>query len=125
MKVRIRSCWVGLSCCLPLVTVTALFPALTASAIAAEKTLLLCQGNTRNTARVYRNNGALMMRLFDRKGGVIWFNSPAKSGSNPEVTYYTNIAGEQTIRIETNRNSPNQCSIQVGKQPLERGTLVQ
>jgi hypothetical protein len=100
-------------------------PFFLASAQAAEKTLLLCQGSTRNTARVYQDNETLKMRLYDRRDRVVWLNTTARSEMNPEVITYSNLAGEQTIHVTTNRNDPSLCSIQVGDQPLERGTAVQ
>lgn len=111
------------SLCLPLITVAPL-EVIAPSAVAAEDTLLFCQGNTRNTARIYRNDGSLMMRLFDRQDKVTWFNSPARSETNPEVIPYSNLRGEQPIQITSNRNDTSLCSIQVGNQPLERGSVT-
>lgn len=107
----------------PLVAVVPLLAIATPSN-AAEETVLLCEGATRITARIYQTNGALKMRLFDRKTNAIWFNSAAKRETNPEIVTYSNLRGEQSIYISSNRNDSTICSIQVGGKPLERGTVL-
>ncbi len=113
----------GLFGSLTLITL-AQMPFSPSSAQAAEETLLLCRGSTSTTARVYQEDGTLKMRLYDHIHKVVWFNSPARSETNPEVITYSNIFGEQPILITTNRNDPSLCSIQVGDRPLERGTAL-
>jgi hypothetical protein len=89
-----------------------------------EETLVLCEGDRRHTARVYQANEQLKLRVFDRQDGVVWMDSPATSATNPEVITHTNQFGEVTVQVSVNRNSPSDCSIQVGDQPLERGTVL-
>jgi hypothetical protein len=92
---------------------------------APEETLALCEGERRHTARVYSANGQLKMRVFDRQDGVVWMDSVAIRDTNSEVTTYFNQFGEVTVRVSVNRNSPGDCSIQVGDQLLEPGTIVE
>jgi hypothetical protein len=93
------------------------------SASAAEQTLLLCEGNTRITARVYQSNSEVKMRLFDRRTGKVTFDSAVQSATNPETVTYTNIRGEGTYRVSQFRNAQNSCSITIGNQPAEQGTV--
>lgn len=93
------------------------------SASAAEQTLLLCEGATRITARIYQSNGELKMRLFDRRTGKVTFDSAARSATNPETVTYSNIRGEGTYRVTQFRNAQNSCSIAIGNQPSEQGKV--
>ncbi len=88
------------------------------------ETIALCEGNRRNTARVYLNNDKMMLRVYDRQDRAIWMNIEAKSETNPEVNTYLNPQGEVTVRVAVNRNAPSDCSIQVGDQPPEQGTVL-
>lgn len=106
-----------------LVTVASFVSLSSAPVTAAEETLLLCEGSTRNTARVYRSNGTLMMRVFDRQTNKVWFNSEARSQTSPESTVYSNVRGEASYKVSTFRNSSRDCSITIGNQPPERGTV--
>lgn len=106
-----------------LVTGASFIPLSSVPATAAEEAVLLCEGSTRNTARVYRSNGTLMMRLFDRKTNTVWFNSEARSETSPESTIYSNVRGEASYKVSTFRNSSRDCTITIGNQPPERGTV--
>ena len=90
-----------------------------------EVTVLLCQGVTRQTARVYRKDGQLMLRMHDRQQVATWLDTTAQSEVNPAAATYSNVQGELTTRVMLNLNSPTRCSIQVGSQPLEPGTVTQ
>jgi hypothetical protein len=90
----------------------------------SEETIVLCEGDRRNTTRVYLSNGQMKMRVYDRQDGVVWLNTDAMSETNPEVTTYSNQFGEVTVRVAVNRNSRSDCSIQVGDQTLELGTVL-
>jgi len=107
----------------PVVAVAPLLAIATPST-AAEETVLLCEGAARITARIYQTSSTLKIRLFDRKTNAVWFNSAAKRETNPEIVTYSNLRGEKSIYISTNRNDPTICSIQVGSRPLERGTVI-
>jgi len=91
---------------------------------AAEQSKLLCSGKARNTARVYRKNGLLMVRIFDRTRKVILFNGLANSVNHSNAITYSNKGGKLNIRVTSNPKQSGLCSIQVGK-ALEEGTLAE
>ena len=109
-----------------LILVFSLAIALGASSVQAEeKSLLVCEGKTRNTARIYQKNDTLTLRLYDRQTKVTWFNSPARQATTPKAITYTNLRGENTIVVSRDRQNPHgACSIQIGKQPLEKGNIL-
>lgn len=84
---------------------------------------MLCEGSVRNTARIYRSNGALMMRLYERQTNSTWFSSAARDETNPESFVYVNQRGEGTYRVSAFRNGGTECSINISGKPLERGTV--
>jgi hypothetical protein len=108
---------------LSLASVTPLVTLLSRPVAAAEQTLLLCQGNVRTTARIYRSNGTLMMRLYDRQNKSTWFNSAARDATNPEQYVFVNQRGEGTYQVSAFRNGGKECSISLTDKPLERGTV--
>jgi hypothetical protein len=87
---------------------------------AAETTVGICEAKS-NTVRVYKRDGQLNLRAFDRINNRTWMNTAATSSTNPEVVQYRNERGEVTVTVSFNRNSPSDCSIQIGNK-LERGT---
>jgi len=89
---------------------------------AADTTVGVCEARN-NTVRVYKQNGQLKLRAFDRRQGVTWLDTPAASTTNPEVVEYRNIRGETTVRAQFNRNSQSDCSIQIGNR-FEAGRVT-
>lgn len=96
------------------VTLASAFPLIgSRPAMAAESTVGVCETRN-NTVRVYNRNGQLKLRAFDRRQGVTWLDTPATRSTNPEVVEYRNTRGETTVRTQFNRNSPSDCSVQIG-----------
>lgn len=97
------------------------FPAF--SATFAEKTIAVCQ-TARQTTRVYSLDGKNYLRALNRSDGIVWMNrTPASAESNPRGTLYTNLRGEQTVKVFVDRNGKD-CSIEIGKKPPESGKLL-
>jgi uncharacterized lipoprotein YbaY len=93
------------------------------SAVAQEATLALCETD-RHSIRLYRQNGQVFMRAYDRQERVIWVNqTPTRSQTISEGTLYTNLQGEQPINVLV--SSDRNCAVQIGDRPLESGTLVE
>jgi hypothetical protein len=91
---------------------------------AAETTVLICNGTNRTTARVYRKNGELMLRVHDRLDNITWLDTPASVETSGGATTYSNIRGEQTTQVLQSQSSPTRCSIQTTNRPLEPGTVT-
>ncbi|MEB3311282.1 MAG: hypothetical protein VKJ02_13725 [Snowella sp.] len=109
-----------------LFTFVSLLASISLPAIAAEETIVVCQGGTRNTARIYQENGTLKMRLYDRKDKVTWFNSDAQRKTTSNAIAYTNIRGEGTYQVKISPNAKQKdCSIQISGKPLEKGTVTE
>ncbi len=111
---------------IPLLTFTALLFSVSLPAIAAEETIVVCQGKTRNTATIYQENGTLKMRLYDRKDKLAWFNSDAQGKTTSGAIAYTNIRGEGTYQVKVSPNTKQtDCSIQITGKPLEKGKVIE
>jgi uncharacterized protein YraI len=94
------------------------------SAPSPETTVLVCNGTNRTTARVYRRDNDLMLRVHDRLDNITWMDTPARMETGGGATTYSNIRGETTLRVMQNQSSPSRCSIQGTNLPLEPGTAT-
>lgn len=92
---------------------------------APETTVLVCNGTNRTTARVYRKNGELLLRVYDRLDNLTWLDTPARMETGGGATTYVNIRGEQTTQVLQSQSSPTRCSIQTSNRPLEPGTVTE
>lgn len=90
-----------------------------------ETTVLICNGTNRTTARVYRKNGELMLRVHDRLDVITWLDTPARMETGNGATTYVNIRGEQTTRVLQSQSSPSRCSIQASNRPIEAGVVTE
>ncbi len=89
-------------------------------------TVMICNGTNRMTARVYRQNGELKLRVYDRLDNLTWLDTPARMETVPgATTTYVNIRGEQTTQVVQSQTSPTRCSIQTTNQPLETGVVTE
>ncbi|MFQ4135071.1 SH3 domain-containing protein [Nodosilinea sp. PGN35] len=88
-------------------------------------TVMVCNGTNRTTARVYRQNGELKLRVHDRLDNLTWLDTPARMETTGGATSYTNIRGEQTTRVLQSQSSPTNCSIQTSNRPLETGVVTE
>ncbi|MEG3439839.1 hypothetical protein V0288_22110 [Pannus brasiliensis CCIBt3594] len=106
------------------ISISIAFPAFLSGRVdAAEKTIAVCQ-TARQTMRIYRLDGKNYLRAINRRDGIVWMNrTPVSTESNPEGTLYTNLRGEQTVKVFVYRNGRD-CSIEIGKKPPESGKLL-
>jgi hypothetical protein len=111
------------ACGLSLVSFAPLATLVSPATAATEQTVLLCEGSSRTTARIYRSNGVLKMRLYDRLNKTTWFNSAALDQTNPESYVYVNERGEGTYKVSAFRNGGKDCSISISGKPPERGRV--
>ncbi|PSN12317.1 hypothetical protein C7293_20760 [filamentous cyanobacterium CCT1] len=88
-------------------------------------TVMVCNGTNRTTARVYRQNGDLKLRVHDRLDNLTWLDTPARMETGAGATAYVNIRGEQTTRVLQSQSSPTNCSIQTSNRPLETGVVTE
>ncbi|WP_017299687.1 SH3 domain-containing protein [Nodosilinea nodulosa] len=88
-------------------------------------TVMVCNGTNRTTARVYRQNGELKLRVHDRLDHITWLDTPARMETGAGATAYVNINGEQTTRVLQSQSSPTNCSIQTTNRPLETGVVTE
>jgi hypothetical protein len=86
---------------------------------------MVCNGTTRNTARVYRRGNELMLRMYDRLDSTTWLDTPARMETGSGATTYVNIRGETTVQVLQSQSSPSRCSIQATNLPLEPGTVTE
>jgi uncharacterized protein YraI len=91
---------------------------------AAETTVMICNGTNRTTARVYRRDNDLMLRVHDRLDNLTWLDAPARMETDGGATTYSNTLGETTVRVMQSQSSPSRCSIQGGSRPLEPGSVT-
>lgn len=91
---------------------------------ATETTVMVCNGTNRTTARVYRRENDLMLRVHDRLDNITWLDTPARTETGGGATTYANIRGETTVQVMQSQSSPSRCSIQATNQPLEPGTVT-
>lgn len=92
---------------------------------APETTVMVCNGTTRNTARVYRRGNELMLRMYDRLDSTTWLDTPARMETGSGATTYVNTRGETTVQVLQSQSSPSRCSIQATNLPLEPGTVTE
>ncbi len=95
-----------------------------AQTTAAETTVALCE-TPGQTVRIYRTNGETLMRAYDRQDRITWMNRTAVSAETlSDGTRYTNQLGEQTVTTFVSVNGRD-CTIQLGNNAPEAGTLLQ
>ncbi|NMF86140.1 hypothetical protein [Nodosilinea sp. P-1105] len=95
-----------------------------AQTTASENTLALCE-TPDQTIRIYRTNGETLMRAYNRQDGILWMNrTPVSAETLPQGTRYTNQFGEQTVTTFVSANGSD-CTIQLGNNAPEAGTLLQ
>ncbi|MBW4461446.1 MAG: SH3 domain-containing protein [Nodosilinea sp. WJT8-NPBG4] len=92
---------------------------------ASTTTVMVCNGTNRTTARVYRQNGELKLRVHDRLDNITWLDVPARPETGSGATTYINIRGEQTTRVLQSQSSPANCSIQTTNRPIEVGVVTE
>lgn len=91
-------------------------------ALGETETIALCEAN-KNTIRIYRENQELKMLATNRQDQIDWLNTAAQLESSDNGTTYTNIRGEQIVSLFIPSTSDS-CSIAIGNQPLDLGTLM-
>lgn len=91
---------------------------------ASETTLALCETPSQSI-RIYRLEGELLMRAYDRQNGIVWMNrTPVSPETFPTGTRYTNQFGEQTVTLLVSA-SGSDCTVQLGDNAPEPGTLLE
>ena len=89
----------------------------------AGRPMAICQGR-RNRVRIFDFRDRQIMRAESLQSGAIWLDTTARSISVSDGTEYVNNQGEQTIRLFIPTDVGTPCTITVGNESPEQGTLL-
>lgn len=83
----------------------------------------ICQSN-RNRVRVFNFRNNQMIRAESLPSGNIWLETTARSTPSSAGIEYITTQGEETVRLFVPSNANSPCTITIGNNPPEQGTLV-
>ncbi|MEO1209858.1 MAG: hypothetical protein AAFX78_09975 [Cyanobacteria bacterium J06638_20] len=83
----------------------------------------ICQGR-RNRVRIFTFRDSQMMRAESLRTGAIWLDTAARSTPLAAGTEYVNNQGEQTVRLFVPTDISTPCTITIGNESPEEGTLL-
>jgi hypothetical protein len=106
-----------------LLSAVALSPTALAAPTAPERSIAVCSSDS-SAAQVYEHNGQVYISLANLQTNTMPLsNALASTTNSPEQTIYRSTNSDPVAQVSISRQTPNRCTIQIGSNPIEPGTV--